>query len=497
MSFSKGFLGLAAIVTCSGLSACSDDEKPAGKQQETTTNLEVTWHEHVAPLITEKCTACHNKAGIAPFALDNYDDASRVASQVAAAVMSGQMPPYLAQETDACQPRQPWKNDLRLTADQKELINKWAANGAPQGDPAKAAILTPPAAVTLPREDVVMPWPEPITVEGKKDIHTCIIVDPKLAADSYVTGRLITAGNDKVLHHVVSYIIQPGKNEDGTPRTKAQLEEAVKAQKGVGIGGRYDCFGGAGFAAGGNVSTEMLDAWAPGGVANLAPEDAGQPISKEALVLMDVHYHPTGAPEVDSSKLSLMLADKIPKRIARTILLGNFQQPASAPFDSSFGTGVLIAQPDEAEAKFMIPANAKNHIEEMTWTWKGLSAEGLRVTGMGTHMHYVGRGMRITLEHAGGDQECLIETPAWDFNWQRGYGYDAAYEQLPMMANGDTLRMRCDYDNTMENRFVVEALDDQELQAPVDVPLGEDTLHEMCLAAVGIIHTNPAALPAQ
>src|SRR5690349_14686361 len=100
MSLNKGFLGLATIVSCAALAACSDDDKPAGATQESAAKLDVTWHEHIAPLIIEKCTACHNKEGIAPFSLDNYSDASAVASQVAQAVMSGQMPPYLAQDTD-------------------------------------------------------------------------------------------------------------------------------------------------------------------------------------------------------------------------------------------------------------------------------------------------------------------------------------------------------------------------------------------------------------
>ncbi|MFT3924826.1 MAG: hypothetical protein QM778_19990 [Myxococcales bacterium] len=494
MSLFRGFLGLTAVAAWSSVLGCGENDSPAGADkgdQQGNEQALVTWHQHVAPVITEKCTACHTEGGIAPFSLTSYANAKAVASQVAAAVMEGRMPPYLAQETPDCQPRLHWANDLRLSAEQKTMIQTWVDNGTPEGDPATAAEIKHPAPVALPREDIVMNWPEAIAVDGTKDIHTCIIVDPQLTADSYVTGRLITSGNKKVLHHVVSYVIAPGQNADGTPRTKAQLEEAVKAQKGVGIGGRYDCFGGAGFQSGGGVSTEMLDAWAPGGVANLAPEDSGQPVLKDSLVLLDVHYHPTGKPEVDSgSKLSLMLSQTRPSRISRSILLGNFTQPESAPYTSMYGDGMLIKQPDETEAKFLIPANAKDHVEEMTWTWKALSSDGLRVMGMGTHMHYVGRGMRITLERANGDSECLIETPRYDFNWQRGYGYDAAFEQLPMMGVGDTLRMRCIYDNSMDNNFVRQALDDQGLDAPVDVPLGEDTLNEMCLGAVGIIYPN-------
>jgi hypothetical protein len=473
---------LLAGLTTWGLAGCSDSENESA--------AEVTWHQDIAPLVSEKCTACHQEGGIAPFSLETYSSAKAFAPQIASAVMEGRMPPFLAQETDECQPQHPWANDLRLSAEQKAKIQKWVDLQTPEGNAAKAAELKHPALVVLEREDVVMPLPEAITVEGKQDIHTCIVVDPKLATDAYVTGRLITSGNAKVLHHVVSYIIVPGENDDGTPRDKAQLEQAILAEKGVGIGGRYPCFGGPGFTSG-KVGTEMLDAWAPGGVPNLAPEDSGQPIAKDSLVVMDVHYHPTGTPQVDSAtKLSLMLSTSRPSRIARTVLLGNFTKPTDAPLITQFGDGALLTQPDETSASFVIPANAKDHVEEMTWTWK---TGGLRVTGMGTHMHYVGRNMRVTLEHANGDKECLIETPAWNFNWQRGYGYDASFDQLPLMSAGDVLRIRCVFDNTMQNPYVVQALDDQGFTSPVDVPLGEDTLNEMCLAAVGIsyLNTNP------
>jgi hypothetical protein len=131
-----------------------------------------------------------------------------------------------------------------------------------------------------------------------------------------------------------------------------------------------------------------------------------------------------------------------------------------------------------------------------------------RVFAMGTHMHYVGRDMSIQLEHnsaseadagvaasdagaATGGQECLIETPQWDFNWQRGYGFDGSFDQLPVMRAGDVIKFRCVFDNSMDNPFVVQALDARGLDAPVEVRLGEDTLDEMCLGAFGIIYPNP------
>jgi hypothetical protein len=449
-----------------------------------------TWHKDIAPLVIAKCSGCHKEGGIAPFSMETYASSKPFALAMAKAVEAGTMPPFLAQETDGCQPKHKWKNDIRLSAEQKQLLRAWADADAPEGDAASAAPVTEPLAVQLEREDVIMPIPREMVIEGKKDLHSCMIVDPKLTKEEYVIGRLITAGNHKVLHHVVSYVIQPG-TVDGRPRTKTELEALLKAEKGVGIGGIYDCFGGPAITS---TTTEMLDAWAPGGLPNMAPPNAGQPINQHSLVLLDVHYHPTAKPERDSTtKLSLMLATSKPAFVARTLLLGNFEDMRMfGAADTSGGVGSLIQQPDEAQPEFMIPPNVQGHIEEMTWTWR-LPLGGIRVTAMGTHMHYVGRKMRVRLEHktpvmSEDKEECLIETPSWDFNWQRGYAYDAVYEQLPEMRDGDVLKLRCEFDNSMKNRFVVQALADQSLTAPVEVRLGEDTLDEMCLASLGIMY---------
>lgn len=478
---------LATVVVCAA--ACGTDEASATP----------TWHQDIAPVVTPKCTGCHVPNGIAPFSLQSYATAKPYASRMALAVESGKMPPFLAQDTDECQPPHPWLHDIRLSDDEKGLIRAWADGGAPEGDAATAATLQQPASQTMEREDVVMVTPAPITVDGTDDIHTCIVVDPGFTSDVYVTGRQITSGNPKVLHHVVSYVIPPSRidvmntpddTSDDVLETKAELEARIMAAKGVGIGGRYDCFGGPGLADDG-ISTTILDAWAPGGVPNLAPENSGQYVLQDSLVLMDTHYHPTGATEVDAStQLALMLATERPDLNSRVILLGNFEGLR----ETQFGDGDLMLQEGESTTEFRIPAGETDHVEEGTWTWKLPPDSALRVYSMGTHMHYVGVDMKITLEHAGGsDTECLIQTPHWDFNWQRGYAYDAAYEDLPAMRDGDTLRFRCVYDNTLGNLNVLGALQARALASPVEVRLGEDTLDEMCLGALGIIspNTNP------
>jgi hypothetical protein len=442
-----------------------------------------TWHQDIAPLVTQRCSGCHEEGGIAPFPLQTYEQARDFAPAMLASIESGSMPPFLAQETEDCQPRLPWKHDLRLNAEDKEMLRAWVDAGTPEGDAASAAPLEPPGLATLEGADLVLGLPAPIEVEGTRDVHTCLVLDPEIAEDSYVIGRLITSGNERVLHHVVTYMAMPGLREDGALQTKAELAAAIEAEVGVGIGERYDCFGGVGFNT---VETELLDAWAPGGLPNLAPAGSGQPLPKDSLLLLDLHYHPTGeGVEVDAdTTLSLLLTQERPELISQTVLLGNFP----GHFDSEYGTAELVQQPGESTASFLVPAGEPAHVEEMTWQWI-LPGFELSIYGMGTHMHYVGRDMVITLERPG-EKECLIQTPAWDFNWQRGYLYDAEIGDLPVMGHGDTLRMRCTYDNTLNNPFLQKALSEQGLDAPVDVTLGEDTLDEMCLGAFSIVYPN-------
>ena len=480
--FTGGRFGLSGSLAAAALTmACSDGDgaSPSGA------STAPTWHQDVAPLVAEKCGSCHAEGGIAPFSVAAYSSARVWSTAMARAVESGTMPPFLAQETAECTPRLPWYQDLRLTAEQKKLLRDWADAGAPEGDGKTAAAVTQPRLQVIEREDVALRLPEAITVApGHHDLHRCIVVDPGLAEDAYVVSRHVTAGNPRIVHHVVGYVLLPGENADGTPRTKQQLEQVIKDERGVGIGGGYDCFGGPGLPS---VGIELLTAWAPGSIPNRAPQDSAQPLDKDALILLDLHYHPIGSMEVDSeTKLSLMLADTAPVYESRGALIGNVEEAVDLPEVA----GSLVQQPGETHPEFLIPPGAKDHIEEMTFTFKIPSSAGIRIYGAGTHMHYVGRNMRVSLTHAATNEtECLIETPSWDFNWQRGYAYDAsALTDLSTIEQGDVLRLRCQYDNTMGNPFVAAALKEQNLPSPVPVRLGEDTLDEMCLTGLGIIY---------
>src|SRR6185436_11257919 len=56
----------------------------------------ISYSKTVAPIIQDKCVACHQKGGIAPFAFDSYEVVKGMAPMMREAVMAERMPPYFA-----------------------------------------------------------------------------------------------------------------------------------------------------------------------------------------------------------------------------------------------------------------------------------------------------------------------------------------------------------------------------------------------------------------
>ena len=92
----------------------------------------VTFSEHVAPIVFANCTSCHRPGEGAPFSLMSYRDARPLAKAIASATAAHAMPPWKAGPSDY-----PFANARQLSADQIATIQKWVADGALEGDPAR------------------------------------------------------------------------------------------------------------------------------------------------------------------------------------------------------------------------------------------------------------------------------------------------------------------------------------------------------------------------
>ncbi len=163
----------------------------------------------------------------------------------------------------------------------------------------------------------------------------------------------------------------------------------------------------------------------------------------------------------------------------------------NAPSQLPDGDGLQPGPNDKNGSEFLIPAGAKGHTEtikrKIPDEFMGESlVDGFKLYRVMPHMHYVGTDIKISVERPspqGGDPagECVLEAPQWDFNWQQTYAIDASVDALPTLKAGDTMNVRCTYDNTLDNPFVKKALREENLTAPKDIHLGEGSLDEMCV----------------
>lgn len=453
-AMSSRLLVLAALLTLPVAAGCDADPE-AGIDPNAP-----TWHADVAPIVARNCETCHSAGQIGPFTLTSYEDAAPIAGWMAEMVEDGTMPPWSAVETDECTPPAGWKNDVRLSPEEIEMISAWADAGAPEGDAATAAPLPEPVSYAMDSFDQELTPRVPFIAEGTDDQYRCFVLDPELEQEAWMTGLQVVAGNPDVVHHVLVF---------AAPAADAANLDAMS-----GLSGSYDCFGGAG-----NISEPRLVAtWAPGSFPFQAPAGTGIHFEAGSRMVAQIHYHPLGpAAAPDETKLQLQWTDTDPGREAIMLLLGN-----------EGGAPNLMDGPNDPDSgpAFVIPAGEAAHTEEIVYTLPGNWPE-IKVFAAGTHMHYVGVDMIIEIDRADGTEDCFVHTPRWDFNWQRWYEYDLPVDELPTLSGGDTLRLRCTYNNSLSNPFVAEALSEQGMDEPVDVYLGEGTLDEMCLGVFGLI----------
>lgn len=467
---------LSALMTAGALSACGNGgDDPAATTGGNTTSTGTaaytgpTYHKDIAPLLQKHCMSCHRTGEIAPFALSSYAEASPAAGLLATTLRAGTMPPWGARDSDECAPKNPWADDLRLSEAEIATFEEWSKAGAPEGNPADAPSAYVPPDSGLPGTNMELTPAQGFVTSGDSDQFQCFVLDPKLTQQRFLNGVHFIPGNRKVVHHILLF---------SAPKA-ATLQKAP-------VGGNYTCFGGSGV-----VDSNLIGAWAPGGVPNELPSNIGTPLEADSLMIMQIHYHPGGTTaDPDATKVQLRLIDTPPEYYLTTALIGNDQT------QKPDGDGLQPGPNDTgAVPQFFIPANASQHTESIVFTLpdmlNGKPTPEIWIYRVAAHMHLVGVDEKISLSHAAGGEECLLHEPKWDFSWQRGYAYDAEVANLPRFAPGDKLNIRCIYENTKNNPDLASALIEQNLPNPVDVTLGESTLEEMCLTALGVLTKAP------
>ncbi|MEE2638036.1 MAG: hypothetical protein VYE68_12480 [Acidobacteriota bacterium] len=225
---------------------------------------EVTFSQHVAPILQQHCQVCHRPGSIGPMSLLTYADARRWSTRIKTKVAEREMPPY---QYDTDIGIQALKHDPRLSETDISTIVSWEEAGGPEGDPAD---LPPPVEWLDPREwrlaeefgqpDLVVPA-KPVTVPAVgSDLWGEPLVEIPLEQDRYLKAIEVkpSVAGREVVHHANTTLYIEGA--DG---------ELIRQ------GGRF---------------TE----YAAGKLGEIIPEGAGRLLPANSLVRWSVHYYPMG-----------------------------------------------------------------------------------------------------------------------------------------------------------------------------------------------------------
>jgi hypothetical protein len=395
-----------------------------------------TFSKDVAPVLYTHCTGCHRPGEIAPMSLLTYEEARPWARAIAARVADGTMPPWHADPAHG-----KWKNDRRLSAQEKDIIARWSAAGAPQGNPGDLpARPTYAQGWQIGQPDVVVSMERPYELPAQGEIpYQYFEVATNFTEDTWVQALEVRPGERSVVHHVLVYARHPGmtrpqqvlrpRNPEGPmspTQTKEAADQELRQQRQE-----------AGIRRG-----PLMAQTAPGTWTTEYPQGAAMLVKAGTVLTFQIHYTANGKPASDRTSMGFIFAKQPPAIEMRTAAMLN--------------------------PRFMIPAGADNHPVEAAAEF----TEDVTLYGMIPHTHVRGKSWLHTLTYPDGRQETLLAVPKYDFNWQTEY----KFAQPLRIPKGSTLRSVAHYDNSKANKANPDATQ--------DVYWGDQTWEEMQYTAL-------------
>jgi Flp pilus assembly protein TadD/mono/diheme cytochrome c family protein len=352
----------------------------------------------VAPILYRSCSSCHRPGESGPFPLLTYDDAKKYAPQIAAAVSSRAMPPWLPEPGYG-----DFANDPRLTDDEIRAIVEWAKNGAPAGPSSE----TPPAPKftegwQLGPPDMILDATRAFTVpKSGPDVFWNFIFSPQLTTRRYVRAIEVRPGIPHGVHHA-NVILDP-------ERTARRREvEPGAGFPGMDLTVEHSVF---------DFDSHFLF-WKPGSAPWVEPDGLAWELIPGTDLVLNAHMMTMGMPMQVKPSLGLYFTDKPPTKFPLIIELERDQKldiPAGA---RDFTVGDDLRLPMDVDVLAIYP-----------------------------HAHYLGHVLEAYATLPSGGRKWLIKIPDWDPNWQAVFHY----REPVFLPKGTLISMRWHYDNSSAN----------------------------------------------
>jgi len=384
----------------------------------------VTYYDDVVPILEKNCLRCHRGEGPGIGDFSNPETTAQLSELMLAAIDDGRMPPPSADPE--CHPYI-GAEEMRVTPEDRNILAQWIETGKEEGEVREIA-QTQEETITNP--DLFLQIEEAYTPDysqpdSKGNEYRCFVLEHNQTEPFYITDLYPYIDQAPIVHHIVL-----------AKAPRDSLDASSMDAGGV------DCMSGAAqLVSGDTTGSGMLSAWAPG-AKPIRFEDGGILVQPDEVFILQMHYYQADTSQVLLDQSGYMM--NIASSVENTILMGpygytDFEIPAG---DASYSYGQTVE----------VPAN-------------------FRIWATFPHMHLLGRGYKLHIIRADGQEDCVVSSDTYDFNNQLTYQFEE-----PILVNtGDQIFWECTWDNSAENP-------NGYYDPPQNIGYGERTDEEMCYA---------------
>lgn len=358
---------------------------------------EITFNQHIEPIIRANCVSCHQPNNVAPFPLISYDDVARRARMIAYVTKRRYMPIWKGEPNYG-----KFSNEHLLSDYQIKLIEDWSKKGKKEGDAAK--LMAKPSLTNvewkLGEPDMIVEMEAYNLPASGDDQYRVFVMDQKIPKGKILKAVDFKPGDPSVVHHTTVFVDYNGVLKKYDDENEEPGYDAFKK------GGTME-FG----------SAVPVCGWAPGIEPYVYPEGVGFYVEGNAHVAIENHYHLSGKATTDQSYIGLYFADK----------------PVT-----KYMTGSIMGS-----QKLHIPANSPEFSKSI-WTYVPCDIELYDFT---PHMHYIGKSVKMDIILPDGTIKPLLNLKDWDLRWQNVY----TLRELTLIPKGSIIKADFVFDNSDDN----------------------------------------------
>ncbi len=266
----------AAKPSATKLAGCAIEMPERAKRE---AHASISYEKTIAPMLIDRCVACHRDGGIGPWQMTSYDMVKGFAPMIREVVRTQRMPPW-----DVDPHYSTFSNNRGLSLDQAKTLVHWVEAGAPRGNGADPLLTQEKDWPEWPlgKPDLIVELPE-FKVPATGTIpYQMLKVENPLDHDVWVRAVDWLPGQRTVVHHIIA------------SAGAAERRGAIS-----------------------------LNNYVPGVEPLELPTEAGILLPGKSTFHFQVHYTSSGKELVDRTKLGLYFRKDAPQYTFRSLVFAN------------------------------------------------------------------------------------------------------------------------------------------------------------------------------